>query len=495
MDCPWDETCEVSAVELALPDPLTIACVYVPPASTLSSSQNNLLLAKFELLFQTFDCVLGDFNGAMPGYDVWQDPNNRGLVLDHLFASDPVLPPPVVFEAPTRVAGSYRSAPDLAWFCSRLANKHQTRILPLSSSDHVPILHDIRSGRMRKEPYRRPAKWAHSKANWQRYRQLIEKDIEGSCIPLLADCQLHLSPSSLESVVNAFHRIVYQAACHSIPRGCGKRRCKAWWHEGLDVLSSHMHDLHLTLASASGIEAESLANELSSCKASFRQAVMDAKRCAWEHACEMLDSGSCRPTWPYQLLHSMEQGSSARPSAALQQASGKWCFSTADRARAHLKYFAGVSTATPTITRAARSDHRSFNQMFCSPSIDDSVQVSMRELEVSINALTLGTSAGHDQLTPELIRELPDIAKEVLLRICNLSLSIGHIPAHWRKAIVIPLLKPDRNPHQLASYRPISLLCVTAKVMERVLHNKFAPSLALCDHQFGFRAGRCSVVA
>jgi hypothetical protein len=42
------------------------------------------------------------------------------------------------------------------------------------------------------------------------------------------------------------------------------------------------------------------------------------------------------------------------------------------------------------------------------------------------------------------------------------------LPAYWKKAVVIPTLKPSKPTEEINSYRPISLTSVLAKIMERV---------------------------
>jgi hypothetical protein len=60
-------------------------------------------------------------------------------------------------------------------------------------------------------------------------------------------------------------------------------------------------------------------------------------------------------------------------------------------------------------------------------------------------------------------------------RVCalfNQSLNIGRIPSEWKSANVTPIHKKDLR--ELAeNYRPISLLPILGKVMERCICNKF----------------------
>jgi hypothetical protein len=69
-------------------------------------------------------------------------------------------------------------------------------------------------------------------------------------------------------------------------------------------------------------------------------------------------------------------------------------------------------------------------------------------------------------------------------------LILGYFPAEWKVAQIILLLKPGKPPHELASYRPISLLSVVSKVFEKLLLNRILSLVTshslIPDHQFGF---------
>ena len=51
------------------------------------------------------------------------------------------------------------------------------------------------------------------------------------------------------------------------------------------------------------------------------------------------------------------------------------------------------------------------------------------------------------------------------------------MPKDWRRAKVIALAKPGKDPQLPASYRPISLLSVCFKLLERVVLQRVSPRL------------------
>ena len=83
---------------------------------------------------------------------------------------------------------------------------------------------------------------------------------------------------------------------------------------------------------------------------------------------------------------------------------------------------------------------------------------------------------------------------QYLTKLYNLSYNNADIPAIWKLAIVIPLLKPGKPASTGSGYRPISLLCPAAKVLERLLLPELN-TLPLAQSQHGFRKEHSTTTA
>jgi len=101
------------------------------------------------------------------------------------------------------------------------------------------------------------------------------------------------------------------------------------------------------------------------------------------------------------------------------------------------------------------------------------------------------TSPGEDQIHYHLLKNLPRQYKELLLNLYNYSFRESHIPPTWKKACIIPILKPGKMPHLTTSYRPISLLSCVGKVLEKIVADRLTYVLesnnAFSSTQAGFR--------
>ena len=66
------------------------------------------------------------------------------------------------------------------------------------------------------------------------------------------------------------------------------------------------------------------------------------------------------------------------------------------------------------------------------------------------------------------------------------------IPILWRQSKTIAILKPGKDTAISKSYRPISLLCHTYKLYQRIILNRIAPTIEqyLIQEHAGFRTGK-----
>ncbi len=62
-----------------------------------------------------------------------------------------------------------------------------------------------------------------------------------------------------------------------------------------------------------------------------------------------------------------------------------------------------------------------------------------------------------------------DVTLEIILRLFNMIWDAGKLPLIWKKSVLIPILKPGKDPSDSSSYRPIALTSQLGKTMERMV--------------------------
>ena len=101
-------------------------------------------------------------------------------------------------------------------------------------------------------------------------------------------------------------------------------------------------------------------------------------------------------------------------------------------------------------------------------------------------------SSGMDGISIRFLKDSLPVLAFYLTVIINTSIITGVVPDKWKHAIVCPLLKQG-DVEDPSNYRPISLLSVLSKILEKVVANQLYEFLSVnnlfseCQH--GFRQG------
>ena len=118
------------------------------------------------------------------------------------------------------------------------------------------------------------------------------------------------------------------------------------------------------------------------------------------------------------------------------------------------------------------------------------LQITERDIMKSFDTIPKHKATGLDELPTRILKDcLPCIVKP-LCHIINLSLTEGKIPDDWKSARVSPIFKGGDAKDPL-NYRPISILPVLSKVLEKLvftqIYKYFDDNDLFTDVQFGFR--------
>lgn len=112
----------------------------------------------------------------------------------------------------------------------------------------------------------------------------------------------------------------------------------------------------------------------------------------------------------------------------------------------------------------------------------------VRELINSISS----TAFGIDGISIAMVRGLSPFCIGAITHLINVSLATGKFPSCWKQSVVIPLPKTN-NPTSISQFRPISILPVLSKILEKVVCEQMVGYLEseelLPETQSGFRRG------
>ena len=188
----------------------------------------------------------------------------------------------------------------------------------------------------------------------------------------------------------------------------------------------------------------------------------------------------------YNYIHSLSNASSIPSTVFLDSQSAS---SDISRAELFNTFFHSIYTVSS----------------FSLPSVDNHAatlptlsNISFSEVEVlhALSALDPTKSMGTNRIGPRLLRSCSLALYIPLHHLFSVSITRGIIPTEWKCHSITPVFKTG-DKSSVKNYRPISLLCVTSKVLERLIYDKLCKfiiehNIISCT-QFGFLEHRSTV--
>lgn len=114
------------------------------------------------------------------------------------------------------------------------------------------------------------------------------------------------------------------------------------------------------------------------------------------------------------------------------------------------------------------------------------------EIVEALKKVKINKAAGFDGIYPEMLKNTGFETQSWLADLYSDILITSKIPNILKKSKIIALLKPGKPSMEASSYRPVSLLSVSYKLLERLILNRIQPTLDkhIPIEQAGFRNNR-----
>ena len=127
--------------------------------------------------------------------------------------------------------------------------------------------------------------------------------------------------------------------------------------------------------------------------------------------------------------------------------------------------------------------------------VNISDNLSQREFAAALQHLKPGKAPGPDSICSKFMLHAGAALKSWLRDFISSCLSRLKISKIWRRALVVAIPKPAKPVGDPKSYRPISLLCVPYKILERLIYTRVETLVdpLLPKEQAGFRRGKSTV--
>ena len=448
--------------------------LYSPPNTACSAHLNEINFRK--------TIIAGDTNAHSP---VWgyADTNASGDYIEDIVNSTSLIllqnkdSPPTFLHRPSGAL----TRPDSTLVSADLHDKCSWKVSDDLGSDHLPIIISIDLERERGRPRGRPA-WNYSKADWDKFKTKSRELI--SQIDFEAD---------IDTVLTNFSKAIINAAEKSVPRGF-RAKFKIYWSGELDEAINKRRKAKKALIKNKNPENRKEFNKLS---AKVKLISKMSKKQTWEKKTANLDlRKDSRKTW--SLLDKLSGKNRRANPEPIETEHGK-AATDAKKYEAFNKFY-----STPKKKDNRHHTDRAFKRLTrmmerrAGPHRSTFVEKFTRtELDNSLKKCKLRKAPGPDEVTNDMLVQLGDYGRGMLLKIINRTWESGQLPHAWKTATIMPILKKGKPKSKVDSYRPISLTSCICKVAERMINQRLywwlEKSKKLHPSQSGFRKGRQTI--
>ena len=471
---PLNTTLQAVAVRVCFEKEITICSLYLPPRSGFS-------LNDIQALFRQLPSpvlLLGDFNSHNP---LWGgnnlDPEGR-IVEDFIHINDLSLYNDGEMTFHNVYTNSYSaidlsmSSPDIHLDFNWSVNED------LHGSDHFPVFLKYAQN----IPSDSPIKWKEQEADWAKYESNfnLSRDVE-----------------SFESHLDAydyFKSEILNSAEVSIPKTKGKPRRPPvpWWNKSCQNFRKITRKCYRRFRNNPSATTKTIYQRA---MAKQRKYFKKVKKESW--ICYINGINSKTPSrLIWKKIRKLSGKFVPSPTPTLK-INNDLISKPEDVAERFGRHFSEISSSRNYSPQFQNIRDTAVSLRFELQNSDEyNAKFTLRELREAL--LTCDSTApGGDNITYGMLKHLPENAKCYLLNILNKIWETGIISPSWKISIVIPIHKPNKDPHQATSYRPISLTSCVCKLLEKMINSRLMWHLEdkklLSSVQFGFRKNRCTL--
>lgn len=114
--------------------------------------------------------------------------------------------------------------------------------------------------------------------------------------------------------------------------------------------------------------------------------------------------------------------------------------------------------------------------------------VSVDKIGSMLKDLNIAKATGLDNISARYLKDAADLIAPYIAHVTNLSLEQGIVPSDMKHSKVIPLFKKGTRSDP-GNYRPVSILSVTSKILERVVHEQLYQYINDSKLMYKFQSG------
>lgn len=459
--------------------PITVAAIYCPPKHTINKHQYTQF---FKTLGYRF-IAGGDYNAKHPWWGSRSHtPTPKGRQLYLCMQENNLIP--LSTGEPTYWPTDRRKKPDVIDFCvvKGIAATYLNIVSSLDlSSDHSPIIATLNAQVSQKQ---KSPSLHNKRTNWDTFREILIKDTNYNI--------LLKTKEQLETAVEMLNHQIQKAAWNATPD-----------NEVRDKPMGCSRNVKINIAEKRKLRKQWQHTRSPHDKAKLNKAIKELKKLLEEEKNEAIQAylQGLTPTevTDYSLwkaTRKVKQPQQFIPPIKL--ADGSWARTNKEKATIFANHLQTVFQPFPR--EITEEEEQEIHECLATP---DQMELPIKKFKVKEvqdminNDLNAKKAPGWDLITGRILKELPARVIRIITMLFNAALKLEYFPSQWKVAQIILLPKPGKDPEQVTSYRPISLLPILSKVLEKLLLKRIKPILQerqlIPEHQFGFRERHATI--
>lgn len=340
------------------------------------------------------------------------------------------------------------------------------------SSDHLPVTFEMRC-QLDYEERERKAGYNYTAAKWKEYRRSINEKLQ-----MTREFQ---SEADINNKVIQITKIINEAAEEHVPKT--KQNEQNIPQEIQEIIKYR----NRTRRQFQRHRTQEYQERLRELNAEINTRIWSYKEEQWHQRINKIQN---RRQNVWKLIKNRKRGPNEIPTLKLN---GREYTTTDEKINLIAQQYVETTQMTlnlSDITTRRLVERTCNNIRNASQNTPNEEQTSPREIKGIINKMRPHKAPGDDNIQPILLKNLPKKMTVQLYYIYKECMNKQTFPEAWKNARIIPLKKPGKKKDQPSSYRPISLLPVLGKILERIIHNRLQKHLeenkTIIPEQFAF---------